>query len=179
MGSLIVTSPPMTRPTLHSVFFVCVLALLVAGPVGFGRTGIAPPTDAALTARIAQLVETFLTTDDDAKSESVLVDARALFERDGIPHVSRVGDSASYGFVLINMLGQPPDFRLRFFAEVEKVATHHQLPEDAVLFAEARRRLTVVEQRFSTHSRPIPSFANTSNSSPQTIRRCVKKTAST
>src|SRR3954454_15743217 len=68
--------------------------------------------DPALAARIEQLLETFLTSDDDAKNAAVLSDARAIFEREGIPSLAKVGDAAAYNFVLINMLGQPPDFGL-------------------------------------------------------------------
>jgi hypothetical protein len=50
----------------------------------------------------------FLTSPDDAKNASVLSGARAIFEREGVPSVATVGDAASYGFVLINVLGQPP-----------------------------------------------------------------------
>jgi hypothetical protein len=110
--------------------------------------------DTALAARIEQLVETFLTSDDDAKKASVLSDARVIFEREGIPSRAKVGDAAAYGFVLINMLGQPPDFRLQFFARAEQEATRQGLPQDAIAFAEARRRQTEVEQRYRAH---IPS----------------------
>jgi len=105
--------------------------------------------DVALAAQIEQLVETFLTTDDDGKREAALSQARGIFERDGVPTLADVGDSAAYQFVLINMLGQPPEFRLRFFAGVRNSAARHQLPADAVTFAEARQRLTEIDIRYA------------------------------
>lgn len=45
-----------------------------------------------------------------------------------------------------NMLGQPPDFRLQFLTRMREAATRHELPEDALVFAEARRRQTELER---------------------------------
>ena len=59
--------------------------------------------DTALAERIERLVDTFLTSDDDGKNAAVLSDARAIFERGGIPSLVEVGDSAAYGFVLIQL----------------------------------------------------------------------------
>lgn len=109
--------------------------------------------DTALSARIQQLVETFVTS-GDATNASMLSDARAIFEREGVPGQRKVGDAAAYGFVLINMLGQPTDFRIRFFARVQEQASRQALPADAVAFAEARRRQMEVEQRYKAH---VPS----------------------
>jgi hypothetical protein len=110
--------------------------------------------DTALAARIEQLVETFLTSDDDAKTASVLSDARAIFEREGIPSRTKVGDGAAYGFVLINMLGQPPDFRLQLFERVQEEVSRQGLPQDALAFGDARRRQTELQERYRAH---VPS----------------------
>jgi len=131
-----------------------VLALLpVLGSCGVRETAIVEK-DTALADRIERLVDAFLTSDDDGKNAAVLADARAIFERQGIPSVAQVGDAAAYGFVLINMLGQPPDFRSQFFASVQTAAARHALPEDALAFAEARRRQTEIDVRYTTQ---IPS----------------------
>ena len=114
--------------------------------------------DTVLAERIERLVATFLTSDEDGKNASVLFDARAIFEREGIPSVAKVGDAAAYGFVLINMLGQPPDFRRQFVARVEDAATRHELPEDALAFAEARRRQTEIEDRYKAHTPSDPEL---------------------
>ena len=58
----------------------------------------------ALTEQIHGLAKTFLTTDDEAKEKSALADARA------IPSVAKVVDAAAYAFVMVNMLGQSPEF---------------------------------------------------------------------
>ena len=95
------------------------LLLATLGPLG-GCTSRKTPTsleDTQLAQRIERLVDTFLTSDDKAREASALADARAIFEREGLPTVGRVGDAAAYGFVLINMLGQPPAFRGQFLRE--------------------------------------------------------------
>jgi hypothetical protein len=109
--------------------------------------------DTALSARIEKLVETFVTS-GDATNASMLSDARAIFEREGVPSRTEVGDAAAYGFVLINMLGQPSDFRRQFFARMQEQASRQGLPADAIAFAEARRRQMEVEQRYKTQ---VPS----------------------
>ncbi len=114
--------------------------------------------DTVLAERIERLVDTFLTSDDDGKNAAVLSDARAIFEREGIPSLAKVGDAAAYGFVLINMLGQPPDFRLQVLTRVQEAASRHELPEDAVAFAEARRRQTEIEERYGTHTPSHPEL---------------------
>lgn len=114
--------------------------------------------DPALAERIEGLVDTFLTSDADEKTAAVLSDARAIFEREGIPSVAKVGDAAAYGFVLINMLGQPPDFRRQFLTSVREGAARHELPEDAVAFAEARLRQTESEERYRTHTPSHPEL---------------------
>src|SRR5215212_9786669 len=77
-----------------------------------------PARNPALAERIERVVETFLTSDDDAKQASALSEARDIFADEGTPGVAAVGDAASYGFVLMNMLGQPPAFRARFAERV-------------------------------------------------------------
>jgi len=92
----------------------CVLHLVVLVPFlqSCATPKPAPTTiDTALGERITGLVDRFVKADDDAATASVLADARALFEREGVPGTAKVGDAAAYGFVFINMLGQAPDFR--------------------------------------------------------------------
>jgi len=113
-----------------------------------------PAKDTALAQRIEHLVETFLTSDDEAKEASTLSDARAIFDSEGVPTVAKVGDAAAYGFVLLNMLGQSPAFRMQFIARVREAAGRRELPEDAVVFAEARLRQTATEERYKTR---VPS----------------------
>jgi hypothetical protein len=131
-------------------------ALLSVAPVGCAKRelGKSDERDRALTERIDGLVETFLTTDDDAKEKSTLADAKAIFKREGIPSVGKVGDAAAYGFVLVNMLGQSPEFRTEFMAKLRAAAVRRELPADAIVFAEARFLQGEAEERFRTR---IPS----------------------
>ena len=114
--------------------------------------------DTALAARIERLVDTFLMSDDDGKNAAVLSDAQAIFEREGIPSLARVGDAAAYGFVLVNMLGQPPDVRRRFLASMQDAATRHELPEDALAFAESSLRQADIEERYRARTPSHPEL---------------------
>lgn len=138
--------------------------LLLVTALGGPLVGCAAPTpaptttDTALTDRITQLVDRFVKADDDAASASVRADASAIFDREGIPSTAKVGDAAAYGFVLVNMLAQPPEFRLRFDASVKEAAARHELPADAVAFAEARRRQADVELRYQARTPTQPAL---------------------
>lgn len=127
---------------------LCSVALLTLACGCSSREAAPPPDEVALAARIEPLVNRLLSTEDAAVRNEVLAEARAIFERDGIPSVARVGDAASYGFVLINMLAQPPEFRRTFFARVKEAAARNELPPDAVVFAEARARQTEIEEQY-------------------------------
>lgn len=118
----------------------------------------APVEDAVLSGRIERLVDVFLASDDEATEQASLADARAIFEREGVPGMARVGDRAAYRFVFINMSGQEPDFQKRFAASVKSAAERHELPADAVVFAEARTRDSDVETRYSTRTPSHPAL---------------------
>jgi hypothetical protein len=90
----------------------------------------------------------FLFSDNDSDTEQALQQAKAIFEREGVPSLARVGDVAAYGFVLINMLGQPSEFRSQFIEKLREASMRHELPDDAVLFAEARLRQAEMEERY-------------------------------
>jgi len=114
--------------------------------------------DTELSGRIERLTETFLTSGDEAAKTSALSEARAIFERDGIPSLAKVGDTAAYDFVVLNMLGQPPDMQLPFYAKLQQPKVREGLPADAVAFANARRRQMDVEARFKTQSPSHPEI---------------------
>ena len=114
------------------------------------REPATPVKDTELAQRIDRLVETFLTS-DDGKEAAAMSEAQVIYEREGIPTVAKVGDAAAYGFVLANMLGQPPEFQAKFLEGVRDAAIRKELPEDAVAFAEARFRQTATEDRYKTH----------------------------
>jgi len=138
-------------------FLLVALPVLVVGGCGPRETA-SRDADPALTARIEQLVETVLASGDDAGGASAIAEAGDIFEREGVPSRARVGDAASYGFVMINVLGQPPDVGRRFIARVRDAAARHELPEDAVLFAEARLRQAEVEGRYRAQSPAHPEL---------------------
>lgn len=138
-----------------------VVALLVAmaGLCACSGRHVAPSQttsdDITLKARLEQLVEKFLTSADDGP---VMSEARAIYEQEGIPTVASVGDSAAYGFILINMLGQPVDLRRQFQDELQTMAGRGVLPADAFAFAHARRRMTEIESRYKTHTSSHPEL---------------------
>lgn len=134
---------------------VVVLLATLARLGGCTRREPSPPAkDTLLTERIERLVDTFLMESDDAKEAAALSDARAIFAREGVPTVAKVGDVAAYGFVLVNVFGQPADVREQFIAKVRDAAARHELPADAVLLAEARLRQAATEERYRTQ---VPS----------------------
>ena len=82
-------------------------------------------------------MEAFIIFDDSTQAR-VLAEAKRIFEREGIPSETRVGDDASYGFVLVNMLGQHQSFRTEFIKKVRDANANGELPPDAAVFAEER-----------------------------------------
>ena len=131
-------------------------ALATLGGCTARETAI-PAKDTELARHIERLVETFLTS-DDGKEAAALSEAQLIYEREGIPTVAKVGDAAAYGFVLVNMLGQPPSFQAKFLERVRDAATRHELPEDAVAFAEARFRQTEVKERYKAYLPSHPAL---------------------
>jgi hypothetical protein len=140
----------MARCAARCLLPLVALVSIIGGCTG-RKTAVADK-NTALAERIEQLVDTFLMSNDEATKASALFDARIIVEREGIPGVSKVGDAAAYGIVLINMLGQPPEFRRTFFSRVQETTAPRELPEDALTFAEARRRQTEIEDRYKGHT---------------------------
>ncbi|HEV8393508.1 MAG TPA: DUF6624 domain-containing protein [Vicinamibacterales bacterium] len=119
----------------------------------------APATETAeLSTRIERLVEQFLTSDDEAREQASLAEARAIFEQGGVPSVAKVGDHAAYRFVFINVVGQEPDFQKRFAASVKAAGERHELPEDAVVFAEVVTRQREMAVAYSTRTPSDPGL---------------------
>ncbi len=143
----------MTRSAICGLVVAAAVAFLGACSSREAADGKAAK-DAALKERLEQLVEKLLISDDNA----ALSEARSIFEREGTPSIARVGDSAAYGFVLVNMLGQSPAFREEFFAALQGVARRHEVPEDALAFAETRRHQTEIENRYSARSPSHPEL---------------------
>lgn len=127
------------------------LVLVPALLAGCARRGVSAD-------RISAIVETFLISDDDAKLAPALAEAKAIFQREGIPTVAQVGDGNAYGFVLVNMLGQPPEFRNEFVFKLRQSAARGELPADAIVLAEARLRQSKIEERFQARSPSEPAL---------------------
>jgi hypothetical protein len=141
--------------TSHATGLLLLAALALADSTQ--RTP-SPPTEPALAARIDQLVEKVLASEDDSKETETLAEARAIVERHGVPTTSQVGDAAAYGFVMLNMHAQPQDFRVQFLAKVREAAARHELPADAVTFAEARFRQAESEERYKARTPALPAL---------------------
>ena len=137
---------------------IVLLVSLVMAVSCRARETVVPEKDTALAARIEQLVETFFMSGDAAAEGTVRTEALEIFEREGIPSQAKVGDAAAYGFVLLNLLGQRPDVRLRFLEKMNDPKIRDGLPADAIAFAEARVRLLEVERRFETHEPTDPKL---------------------
>src|SRR6187455_748980 len=97
-----------------------VVLLLLAFAAAGCRPAETVTFDQELSTRIERLVDAALTAEDEAVRASALSAAREIFEREGIPSQARAGDAAAYGFVAVNMLGQPPELRLRFFQRLQQ-----------------------------------------------------------
>src|SRR5262249_58169900 len=54
----------------------------------------------------------------------------------------------------MNMLGQPPVCQTQFLESVRDAATRHELPEDAITFADARTRQTAAQEKYKNR---VPS----------------------
>ena len=143
---------------MNSCIFIALLAILLGA---CSNRQLAPSSvkDDALAQRINGFVETIITSDDDdAKQAPLLAEAKAIFEREGVPSVAKVGDAASYGFVLVNMLGQTLDFQNGFVKKLREAQARRELPPDALVFAEAKLRQATIEQRISTRPPTHPAL---------------------
>jgi hypothetical protein len=114
--------------------------------------------DTALASRVDGLVDAILTSDDESRETAAFADARAIFEREGVLTIARVGDQAAYGFVFINLQKPSSDFRTAFLARVRDAARRSELPEDAVAYAEARRLQLEIDDRLATQAPANPGL---------------------
>jgi hypothetical protein len=126
---------------------------IIPGGCAKREAGKSATSDSALREQINGLAKAFLISEDGANVDSLLAGARAIFNREGIPSVAKVGDSAAYGFVAVNMLGQPPELRAEFIRQLRAAPSRH-LPDDAVIFAEAVWRQGQAEERLK---KAVPS----------------------
>jgi hypothetical protein len=74
----------------------------------------------------------------------------------------------------VNMLGQSPVFREQFLPGVRKADARHELPEDAVAFAEARLRQTTTEERYKDQPPSNPALRDEILRLLKRIKRSVR-----
>ena len=142
---------------MNSYIFTAFSAILL-GACSNRQLAQSAVKDDALAQRINGFVETILTSDDDAKQAPLLAETKAIFEGEGVPSVAKVGDAASYDFVLVNMLGQTLDFQNVFIKKLHEAQARRELPPDALVFAEARLRQATIEQRISSRPPTHPAL---------------------
>ena len=138
------------------MLFVVLIAVTACRGPAPANTRISP--DRELAGRIEGLVDTVLTSDDESKTTAAFAEARAIFEREGVLSEARVGEAAAYGFVFLNMQRQTPEFRQTFLARAREADRRHELPPDAIVFAEARQKQAEIEQRYATQTPTNPTL---------------------
>jgi hypothetical protein len=114
--------------------------------------------NAALSKQIDGWVDTFLSLSDGANLGPMFEEAEAVYQREGIPSLAKVGDASAYGFVFINTLGLPPKSRPEFLTKLREAVALHEQPEDALFFAEAKIRQTEIEERLQDHAPSDPAL---------------------
>lgn len=67
--------------------------------------------DAALAAKIHQLLHVDLTTDDERQEAAAEVEAKEIFRKGGLPVIAAVGDETAYEFVLLTCSPGPTAFQ--------------------------------------------------------------------
>jgi len=117
----------------------------------------APASDTALRTRIESIAERFLFSDAETDEDSALAEARDILAHRGVPSVAVVGDQASYAFVFVNLMGQPPELRNQLVARVRE-AKPGDLPDDARVLVEARLRVVDTENKYQSASPRDPAL---------------------
>src|SRR6266487_4117239 len=86
--------------------------------------------DAVLAARIQQLVQIVLTTNDDKQEEAAEAEGKEIFRKRGLPGIAAVGDEAAYEFVLLTCSPGPVEFQKRILQKAREGAKKHEVPAD-------------------------------------------------
>ena len=71
--------------------------------------------DTLLAARIQDLLQVVLTTDDEKQKEAAEAEAKDIFTKRGLPTIAAVGDEAAYEFVLLTCSPGPASFIRKCF----------------------------------------------------------------
>lgn len=113
-------------------------------------------TDQALAAKIERWFHDYMVNEDGSRE---VAKAKDLYERTGLPTLSRVGDRAAYEIVVLlanDML--PREFRSQVLVNVKKGAARHELPADAATFYEVRLHLDQLKQQAEGHPPSNPGL---------------------
>ena len=103
--------------------------------------------DAVLAARIQQLVQIVLTSDDDKQEEAAEAEAKEIFRKRGLPGIAAVGDEAAYEFVLLTCSPGPVEFQRKVLRKAREGAKKHEIPADAASYCEAHTRQEMVKAK--------------------------------
>ena len=118
------------------------MSVLVLGP---------QPSDPGLAARIAGLLHTVITTDNESEERVATAEARQQFLDRGLPTVADVGDEAAYEFVVLICTYGPADVQVAVLTKAKRAVSRHELAPDAERYCEARLRLDRVKARAAAH----------------------------
>src|SRR5882762_1611599 len=114
--------------------------------------------DAVLAARIQQLVQIVLTTNDDKQEEAAEAEAKEIFRKRGLPGIAAVGDEAAYEFVLLTCSPGPVEFQKKVLRKAREGAKEHEVPADAASYCEAHVRQETVKAKAKKHAPANPAL---------------------
>jgi hypothetical protein len=95
-------------------------------------------SDAALAARIQNLLHVVLISGDEKQQAAAEAEAKEIFIRRGLPSTAAIGDEAAYDFVFLVCSSGPTEFQQRVLRTARESAKRHEIPEDAMAFCAAR-----------------------------------------
>jgi hypothetical protein len=105
----------------------------------------AQPRDAALAARIRDVIQVRLTSDDDKQGKAAEVELREIFARRGLPSIAAVGEEIAYEFVFVACSIGPANFSTQVLRRAQRAVKKYEIPADAAAFCEAHLRQEAVK----------------------------------
>lgn len=108
--------------------------------------------DTVLAARIQQLLQIVLTTDNEKQEEAAEAEAKEIFKKRGLPGIAAVGDEAAYEFVLLTCSPGPMEFQKQVLRKAREGAKRHDVPADAASYCAAHVRQEMVKTKAKKHA---------------------------
>ena len=108
--------------------------------------------DAALAARIQQLFNVVLTTDDHEQEAAAWDEAKAIFMQRGLPSAAVVSDETAYKLVWLTCTQGPEGFQRQVLRKAREGAKSHQVPDDAASYCAAHIRQDIVKTKAKKHA---------------------------